>query len=106
MTTDNTEHIDQVLQKELGITYQEFLNLDWKKTVKFPVTFRGTMPPDNKEMLFEAKSWDEFYLTVADMCYAEPLSKEEGQKLLISILNQQERLTGMPVIMDGSQDNS
>ena len=90
--------IYQVIQEELGISRQELINLPWKKIIKLPTSFRGQM--DNKEYLFEIKSRDEFYITISDVCLAEPVSKEDGQNILRAILEQQERLYGMPCEID------
>ena len=102
-TKKRQKGIDQVIQEELGISRQEFINLPWKQIIKLPTTFRGMM--DGKEYLFEVKSRDEFYMTIPGVCSAEPIPKETGEKLLQAILKQQEELTGMPCEIDYGKDN-
>ena len=59
--------------------------------IEFPVTFRTIIPTDHREVMFEAKSWDEFYMTIQDVCLAVPMPKEQGQKMLCAILDQKEQ---------------
>ena len=95
--------IEQVIQEELGLSLQELMNLPWKKIIKLPVVFRGKI--DDKEYVFEMKSRDEFYITIPDVCSAEPVSKEDGQDILRAVLEQQERLYGMPCEIDYGEDH-
>jgi len=79
--------------------------------VKYPIVMMsmvainddGTISPDGtnkKEIMFEAKSWNEFYLTIQDQFYGKRLDKKEGRKLLMSILEQQERFKKRPFTME------
>ena len=85
------------------MSIQELVKLKWVKKFPLPSTFRGTM--DNKEYMFEVKGRDEFYITISDVCLAEPVPKEEGHKLLQIILEQQERLCGMKCEIDYGENN-
>jgi hypothetical protein len=75
-----------------------------KNKIEFPITFRCMAPPEDgeiggpKEYLFEAKSWNEFYITIQDKCYGERVSAKNGRKLLKVILEQQEQIYYPPEI--------
>jgi len=61
-----------------------------KYIIKFPATFRA-VSPEGEEMMLEAKSFDEIYLTVADKFYAERLPQEQGKQLLEAVIENIER---------------
>jgi hypothetical protein len=82
--------LKQIKQKDVRVVLQELIDLRRQRMNSpgcvLPATFRGTLPWQNKWILFEAKSMDEFYITVQNECVSQPVDQWDGQELLFSIL--------------------
>jgi hypothetical protein len=83
--------LNLIRNKETKAALRELINLQRQRLSSLgianvlPVTFRGVIPSNGKEIILEAKSFEEYYITIPGECKSQPIPAVEGQELLCTI---------------------
>ena len=83
--------LNLIRNKETKAALRELINLQRQRLSSLgianvlPVTFRGVVPSNGKEIIFETKSFEEYYITIPGECKNQPIPAGEGQELLCTI---------------------
>jgi hypothetical protein len=83
--------LNLIRNKETKAAIRELINLERQRLSSMgianvlPVTFRGIVPSNGKEIIFEAVTFEEYYITIPGECKRQAIPAGEGQELLCTI---------------------